>query len=77
MLDSIDHFRKVYGKSSIYPVFVMYDFNEDGRMDIYFNTDINFAPIPKHLKRKGVTSRLLLIRYEQKDIVIINFPGVN
>ena len=77
VLDSIDHFKKVYGESPIYPVFVVYDFNDDGRMDIYFNTDINFAPIPKHLKRKGVTSRNLLISYERKDIVIKNFPEVN
>ena len=77
VLDSIDHFRKVYGKTSIFPVFVAHDFNNDGRMDIYFNTDINFAPIPKHLKRKGVTSRNLLISYEKKGIVIRNFPGVN
>lgn len=77
VLDSIDHFRKVYGKTSIFPVFVVHDFNNDGRMDIYFNTDINFAAIPSRLKRKGVTSGNLLITYEKKDIVIKNFPGVN
>lgn len=77
VLDSIDHFKTVYGKSRIYPVFVVHDFNNDGRMDIYFNTDINFAPIPKLLKQKGVTSRHLLISYEKKDIVIKNFQVVN
>lgn len=77
VLDSIDHFKKVYGRSPIYPVFIVHDFNNDGRMDIYFNSDIKFAPIPKHLKRKGGTSRHILISYEKKDIVIKNFPGVN
>lgn len=76
MLDSISHFKKVYGKSQIYPIFVVHDFNHDGKMDIYFNTDINHAPLPSKWKKKGITSRSLLITYEKKDIVIKNFPGI-
>ena len=75
MLDSISHFKKVYTPNQLYPAFVVHDFNDDGKMDIYLNTDIKFAPIPPPWKRKGITLRNLLITYEKKEIVIRNFPG--
>jgi len=76
VLDSIGHLKKVYGKSPYYPVFVVHDFNNDGMLEIYLNTDIKFAPIPAKWRRRGVTSRSILISYQKKDILIKNFPGI-
>ncbi|MEO8404600.1 MAG: VCBS repeat-containing protein [Chitinophagaceae bacterium] len=69
MLDSMNHFKKVYG-------FMVHDFNNDGKMEIYLNTDTSLAPIPPKWIRRGVTSGSLLISYEKKNISIKNFPGV-
>ena len=76
MLDSISHFKKTYGQYQTYPIFFVHDFNDDGKMDIYLNTDTRFAPIPSKWKRRGVTSRSIIVSYQNKDIVIKNFPGI-
>lgn len=73
MLDSVEHFKKVYSKNSIYPVFVVHDFDGDGNMDIYISTDIKFAPIPAKWKRRGVSSGNLLIGYKKHRVTIENF----
>jgi len=57
-------------------VFVVHDFDNDGRMDIYPNRDTGFVPIPSKWRKRGVNSRSLLISYKQKDIVIRNFSGI-
>jgi len=76
ILDSISRLKRMYGENSNFPIFVVHDFNSDGKMEVYLNTDINFVPIPSKWKKRGVTSRSLLISYQMKDIVIKNFPGI-
>ena len=72
----MSHFKKVYREYQNYPVFMVHDFNKDGKMEIYLNTDTNFAPIPPKWKRRGVTSKNILVSYEKKNIIIRDFPGV-
>lgn len=56
-----------------FPQFVVHDFDKDGQPEIYFNTDISFAPIPAKWKRRGLTSRHVLIDYREGEVRLGNF----
>jgi len=64
---------KTKDKQSIFPQFVVSDFDSDGRDEIYININNNYTSIPPSWKRKGVTSKCLLLDYKDKDLRITNY----
>lgn len=48
------------------PSFVVYDFNDDGKDDIYFKL-INDNYIPDTLKQMGIETTKLILNYNEKD----------
>ena len=75
ILASPDLLKKQLDKNALFPKFVAEDFTNDGITDIYLNTDIKFSDIPREWKKKGVTSRHLLITSGNKDLVVKNFSN--
>ncbi len=53
--------------------FSVYDFDNDGIDEIYLNIDNPFGTIPKKLKEEGLTSKRMLIEFENKQLIIKNF----
>jgi|GEM_PF-2680232 len=60
-------------RSPLYPQFVVYDFDSDGKDEIYLCFDNSRLPIAKKWQRRGVTSRNILMKYVNKDFIINNF----
>lgn len=58
---------------SLLPQFVVHDFDSDGIVEIYINFEPSFSFIQKKWKREGVTSRRILIKIENSNVVIENF----
>lgn len=73
LLQSFDFMKKAI-KESLFVAFVVTDFNDDGKMEIYFNLNTSYNPIPLKWRKRGVSSPNILIRYENKDLSIKNFP---
>ncbi|MEP7163542.1 MAG: hypothetical protein ABI741_02550 [Ferruginibacter sp.] len=61
----------------IHPQFVVSDFDADGSKDIYINFDISFGSIPYMWRKRGVTSRQILIKYKKGTLIITNFKDRN
>lgn len=60
-------------KYPLLPQFVVYDFDSDGVDEIYFNMDLRSNPIPAKLKKQGLHSRYMLLKYKNKKMVLRNF----
>lgn len=58
---------------SLIPQFVVHDFDSDGIVEIYINFDPSFSSVQKKWKREGVTSRRILIKIRNSNVVIKNF----
>lgn len=59
--------------NSPYPLFAVLDFDGDGLDEIFLNLDNPFASIPKELVEQGVTSKQILIDYENSELVVKRF----
>jgi len=55
------------------PQIVIHDFDGRGIDEIYLCYDSHWSPISKKWQKLGVTSRNIILKYENKDIVIRNF----
>ncbi len=53
--------------------FSVSDFDKDGIDEIYLNINNSFSHIPKKLKKKGVTSKQIVIEFEKNTLVVKNF----
>ncbi len=53
--------------------FSVYDFDNDGVDEIYLNVDNPFGTIPKKLRKEGLTSKRMLIEFENQQLIIKNF----
>lgn len=53
--------------------FSVYDFDKDGVAEIYLNIDNPFGTIPAKLKRNGLTSKRMLIEFENNELIVKNF----
>lgn len=58
---------------SLVPQFVVHDFDSDGIVEVYINFDPSFSSIQKRWKREGATSRRILIKIKNSNVVIKNF----
>jgi hypothetical protein len=58
---------------SLLPQFAVHDFDADGIMEIYINYDPSFSSVQKKWKSEGVTSRQILIKIKNNNLVIKNF----
>jgi len=74
LLDSAGALKKNVDKQSPLPAFVVSDFDQDGRQDIYVHIDTKHNSIPDHWKKKGVTTGHLLISYNKNRFEIRDFP---
>lgn len=73
VLGTINDLKKSDKDPDLFPPFVVHDFNADGIDEIYLNFDIKFSPIPKVWQKKGVTSRCVVLKYANKQVVIRNY----
>ena len=75
VLGTISELKKGYqeGNDPHFPQFVVHDFYRHGANEIYLCFDNKYSSIPASLRKSGLTSRHLLIKYENKHIVIKNF----
>ncbi len=53
----------------LFPQFVVSDFDNNGVPDIYVNFDETFSS-PKNLKKKGITSGEVLLKYQNGKMII-------
>ncbi len=56
-----------------YPQFVVRDFDNDEVDELYLNLDNPFASIPQDLIEQGVTSKQILIDYNNRELIVLNF----
>lgn len=76
MPGQISDLKNSNGKLPVMPQFIVADFDTDGRQDLYLCFDDHYTSIAARWKRRGVTSRYLLLSYKRKKIVIRNFSRV-
>jgi hypothetical protein len=76
LLHAVDSLQRKLTENLPFPKFVVADFNNDGRNDIYLNVGPMDSKIPTKWKNKGVTSRHLVVTYESKDLTIKNYSQV-
>lgn len=53
--------------------FIIHDFNSDGLNDIYVNFDDTFSSIPCKWKRKGISSRHIVLNFNKGKLKIKNY----
>lgn len=53
--------------------FAVSDFDNDGVDEIYLNIDNSFGLIPENLKTNGLTSKRLIIQFENRKLLVKNF----
>ncbi len=74
LLGSIEQLKNVAGDTPPFlPQFVVHDVDGDGDKEIYLNFDITFSSIPEEWKKKGLTSRYVLLDYKNRDIVMRDY----
>jgi hypothetical protein len=56
-----------------YPQFVVDDFDKDGRDEVYLNIDNPFGSIPRDMQEKGLTSKRILLKVKDGEVVLENF----
>jgi hypothetical protein len=66
VLGTIDELKDDMG---LFPQFVVSDFDGNGVVDIYVNFDETFSS-PTDLKKKGITSGELLLKYQNGKMII-------
>jgi hypothetical protein len=74
-LETLEKLTNRKDKHSTVPQFVVSDFNNDGRSDIYVCVDTKVNAIPGVWKSKGVTSNQLVLSFKGGAIVIDNFSN--
>lgn len=57
------------------PQFVVSDFDSDRVDEVYLNFDITYSSIPDEWKKRGVSSRYILVEYENGDLLIKDYKG--
>lgn len=72
-LGNIRDIKKTAREGSLLPQFVVHDFNSDGKEDIYLNFDNRFSSIPTGWKKRGLTSRYVLLTYKKDALILKNF----
>jgi hypothetical protein len=75
LLESLTFFKKNGRAGASIPQFVVGDFNQDTKPDIYINLDVEKTTIPVVWKSKGVTSRHLLLHFNHHRLIIENFKS--
>jgi len=73
ILQPIDSLIRRNNESMYFTKFVVYDFNKDGKVDIYINIHSYGAVVPKELRKTGITSNQVVISYEKKRLVISEY----
>jgi hypothetical protein len=72
-LGNVNDLKTESGILPLLPQFVVYDFDEDGRDEVYINIDNAFTSVPEKWVKRGVTSRYLLLDYKNRQMVIKDY----
>lgn len=66
--------REKFYPPPVLPQFVVDDFDSDGKDEIFLNLDRNtFSAVSEKLKEKGVTSRYILVDFNNSEVELKNF----
>lgn len=70
---SFDSLNKSTYTYTLLNKFIVYDFDHDGKPDIYLYTDTSFASIPANWKKRGVTTSPIILYYRHKNFLLQSF----
>lgn len=73
-LTSVDELPLNEIEPTLMPYFIVHDFNNDGKEDIYLNVEKLYSnKIPRELQQMGITSEYICIYYIGNNIVIQDY----